>query len=403
MNNLVKHRLALADQWVERNQFFLAAAILFTSALPFLYVINAAPQYDVHLYHEMAVHLVNGKLPYQDFLFEYPPYSIPLFAFPLAFGEDYYTMGFKLLAIIADAGIKCLLLVIGLQNGKGIKSLAPVAVYSFTIPFLRYFYLQRYDVFPAFVSLLAFYLFCSKRYMLSGLMVSIGIGLKLYPFLFAAPLLFFTCTMFEKRRIVIGFIAGATPMLALGFWLPWWKFLIFHNERGLQAESIYASAIWFSHRFWNTDAVWEGGKRCLEVHGPIADLVIPWSRVVFIIAVLFSTLAVCRSAFVPNAQKRQTPQIAGLLLIPLLAFVGFNQVFSPQFMIWLLPLAAVTTLQGTTWTASLVTCSAIAIPIFYPSYEYGINGLNSWQTTVLLARNLAVIAAWVLAFRDFRR
>jgi hypothetical protein len=95
-------------------------------------------------------------------------------------------------------------------------------------------------------------------------------------------------------------------------------------------------------------------------------------------------------------------QIARLCLVPLLAFVGFNIVLSPQYMIWLLPLASLGVLGGSKWPMVLMAVATAVTPIFYPSPEY-VTGLNLYQTLVLLGRNLSLIVVWVVLMVEFWR
>ncbi len=92
-------------------------------------------------------------------------------------------------------------------------------------------------------------------------------------------------------------------------------------------------------------------------------------------------------------------QIARLVLVPLLAFVVMNQVFSPQYMIWLLPLAALASLEGNLWPACAIALATMLTPLFYPVPDYYHGGLNLMETTILLARNLMLIASWVALMR----
>ena len=388
----LKRLFPVLNQWAERHLFARAAAVLILSTLPFLAVINDPLQSDVYLYSTVASDIRAGKLPYKDTELAYPPYSILIFLLPAVFGDENYATCFTILAVIADLAIKCLLLSIGLREANGMRSLLPLTFYCLALPFIRYFFLQRYDVFPALISLAALWFFCSQKYALSGLMISLGVGLKLYPILFAPPLFILACRQRHARTFLLGLIGGISPLILLSLWLPWWNFLALHGERGLQAESLYGSVIWLAHHFGLTHAEWVGGRGCLEVHGSLANLVLPWSRASLILVVGSSILIVHR--FTVRSPELRLPQLARLLLVPLLAFVAFNQVFSPQFMVWLLPLAATGSLCRKFWMTAIIPLATMLTPIFYPSPEY-FYGLNFFETQVLVARNFMVIGLWI--------
>jgi hypothetical protein len=90
------------------------------------------------------------------------------------------------------------------------------------------------------------------------------------------------------------------------------------------------------------------------------------------------------------------------MLVPLLPFVAFNLVFSPQYMIWLLPLAALGILGGRVWPMLIIAIATAVTPIFYPTPEY-FTGLNLAQTVVLLCRNLSLVVVWLVLLGEFWR
>jgi hypothetical protein len=87
--------------------------------------------------------------------------------------------------------------------------------------------------------------------------------------------------------------------------------------------------------------------------------------------------------------------ISRILLIPLLAFISFNLVLSPQYMIWVLPLIALTSLRGSLSPVLLVSIAIALTPIFYPTLNYFSVGLNMAQTIGLFGRNLLLFIAWI--------
>ena len=84
-----------------------------------------------------------------------PKASVPPWLFTQKSNFYQYQAAFAVFATLADAIIKCLLLLQGLKHHNRVTGLVPLMLYSFTIPFLYHFYLQRYDVFPAVLGLVA--------------------------------------------------------------------------------------------------------------------------------------------------------------------------------------------------------------------------------------------------------
>ena len=185
--------------------------------------------------------------------------------------------------------------------------------------------------------------------------------------------------------------------MCLSFGLPWWKFIQFQGERGLQVESIYASILWLGDRLGFTSVQWAAAKAWREIHGPPATMVLPWARGVFVVAVALSSLLPAFLASYPA--KRSIANLARLLLVPLLGFVSFNTVFSPQFMIWLIPIAALASMEGSARPALAVVFATMLTPCFFPCKEYS-SGLNLFETVILNVRNLTLVTAWLYLMRD---
>jgi hypothetical protein len=382
-----------ALEFVARHRFAIAYGVMVVSFLFLFPARNATMQGDVRLYQGVANDLFEGKLPYRDRVVEYPPYGLPIFILPRLFGDANYLEAFMGLALVADWSVKLLLFGFGLRFLNGARSLLPLLLYCATVPFMRYFFLQRYDVFPALICLAAVWLFCSRRFALSGLAIAAGVGVKLYPVTFVPVLFVLAVRQGGGRRFLIGLMAGLLPLVPLSFIVPWWRFAEFHAARGLQVESLYASLLWLGQLLGLTPATWEYTQKWYEVLGPPATAVLPWARAIFVLAVIFST------AFsvwmVARNQEPSPAQLARCLLVPLLGFVAFNQVLSPQYLIWLLPLAALSSFDGKNWPALAIVGATMLTPIIFPSLTRNYpSGLNLVETMILVVRNLGLLSVW---------
>jgi hypothetical protein len=99
---------------------------------------------------------------------------------------------------------------------------------------------------------------------------------------------------------------------------------------------------------------------------------------------------------------------AALLLLTVSAFVATNTVFSPQFHLWLIPLAALVLEDRHTLPrlarrgAWIVVAATMIVPTFYPSREYAL-GLGLWRTIVLVTRNALLLYATVCLWQSALR
>jgi len=397
-NEIRESATARVVNWSLRHRVASAYLIAALSWAPLLARLESnGEQGDVHIYETDTAALLEGKMPYRDTIVEYPPYAIPIFVLPRAFGGEDYLAWFMMLAALCDLGIRSELLLSGVRNSASLRFLLPTLCYCAAIPFLRFLLFQRFDLWPALITLSALLLFSSGRFAWSGLLLAIGVGIKVYPGVFVPPVFFLALREGRARSFLSGLIAGLIPILLLGFVAPWWRFAGFQASRGLQCESLAASLIWACKQAGLADAQWVWVTRWFEVKGPLAEAVLPWARGVFILAIVASVTVASLAA----SRCRKTPLglLARLVLMPLIAFVAFNQVLSPQFMIWLLPLAALATLDGNPWPVLGIPLATTLTPIIFPSLtgNYG-RGLNPLETSVLVARNCILVAVWALLF-----
>ena len=389
-----------ALKFAQAHRTALGLAIMAISCLILLlYPLKAKMQGDVGLYDQIATDVLNGKPPYRDRPLEYPPYVVPLFLIPRMFGEEKFLTALPLFVLLADLITKLILFVSGIRESKGLGGLAPLLVYCVAVPFLSHFYLRRYDPWPAMICLAGIVWFCRGRYGFSGTAIAIGIGLKLYPVIFVPPLFVFAARQGKGRCFVLGLLAGLLPLLLLGCFLPWWRFAEFQAARGLQVESIYGSLLWFGKLSGLWHLTWEQTNAWKEVHGTLASTVLPFARGMSAAAIV--TAVAVASCAMGRRGKLSTAQLSQVLLVPLLGFVVFNQVFSPQFMVWILPLAALTSLGQSRWISVAILLATMVTPLFFPSlfHDYA-SGLNAFETSVLLLRNITLAVVWVLLVRS---
>jgi len=144
---------------------------------------------------------------------------------------------------------------------------------------------------------------------------------------------------------------------------------------------------------------WNYTQKWYEVHGPAATALLPWARIAFLIIMIASTAVAVLMA--TRSREMSPAKVGQILLVPLLGFVAFNQVFSPQFMIWLLPIGALTTLQGHLRTGGAILFATALTPVIFPSFRgHYYSGLNLWETVVLVVRNLILVGVWISLVLD---
>lgn len=385
----------LFSRFVIRYQVQVACVLVALSLFVTTAEIGKPTQGDVRLYQSVAEDLLDGKFPYRDRELEYPPYAIGIFLLPRLFAHSEYPAVFEWLALSAHCVIILLLAASCAQRDAGLRAFLPALLYCCAAPFLRFVFLQRFDIWPALFCVLACWLFWLRRLDLCGLCIAIAIGVKLYPAVFVPPLFVLSLRQRMARRFLGGLFVGLLPIAILTYKLPWWRFAQFQGSRGLQCESVYSSVLWLFNELNLVQVKWVFVKAWFELQGTLPLRVLPWARLLFVFSVLLSMTV--SSLIAAQWAKPSLSKLARLLLVPLLAFVGFNQVFSPQYMIWILPLVALASLEGPMLPPILCVGAVMLTPAIYPSlYGDYHSGLCLLETVILLVRNLFLLLGWVL-------
>ncbi|OLF18270.1 glycosyltransferase family 87 protein [Actinophytocola xanthii] len=229
-----------------------------------------------------------------------------------------------------------------------------------------------------------------RRPGLAGVLLGIGAAAKLYPLFLLGPLLVL-CLRAGRMRAW-----GRTTLAALLTWalvnLPillafprgWWEFFHRNSLRGADPDSIYNVFVQF--------ADWEG------FDGPLAFGQTPfWLNVVS--AALF--LLCCAGIAFVGLHAPTRPRLAQLGFLVLAAFLLTNKVWSPQYSLWLVPLAVLAVPRWRLLLAWMVVDALIWAPrmAFYLGDDK--KGLPiDWFLSFVIVRDLAVIALCVLVIYE---
>lgn len=176
------------------------------------------------------------------------------------------------------------------------------------------------------VALLAcgMYAWSRGRSLTAGVLFGLGAAMKLYPLLILGPLLILAVRSRRWRPFLLA--AGGTvaawaavnvPLMAVNF-QAWSVFFTFSGERGPGLSSVWHA--------WDVTAAQAGWA------------FVPEDSLTLL---AYGTFAVCcLGIFVLGVRVRHTPRLAQLTFLVVAAFVLTNKVYSPQFVVWLIPLLA---------------------------------------------------------------
>jgi uncharacterized membrane protein len=157
------------------------------------------------------------------------------------------------------------------------------------------------------------------RPVLSGVLIGLGTATKLYPLFLLGALLVVCLRRRQLGDFVRCAVAAALAWLLvdlpamLGNWDGWQAFWSFNSDRGADLGSLWLAA---------TQA---GGSFSPDTINRVS-----------VIAFVF----VCLAVLVLGLSAPDVPRVPQLALLIVMGFLVVNKVYSPQYVLWLLPLAA---------------------------------------------------------------
>ena len=360
---------------------------------------------DISIYVGYAARVLSeGKIPYRDWDFEYPPLALPLMLIPgaaLKFlrennNAEIFRVVFAFLLLPFD-----FLLYRGFRMAPPIRGAAFAYVMLTTALGLLLF--DRFDIAVGF--LIAWPFLGPARDHRFGFWWGLGGALKLVPLLLApARFLDWDGSPEEKFVRLVKFGLGAALPLAISIGavaaVAHGKLSFFsqHSERGVQIESLIGSVVMFLQSFTGLVKVGVnnnfGAQHLAETGGLVGA-----SRVLFY-GSLLGTFAVLWWR-----RRRWDSLGASWLLVS--AFVTFGYVLSPQYLLWLVPLAVCAAKRvpagrpRSVWLA--VFACAVAITGIHFRFYWDYVNLHYLAVSMLLARNFLLIALWALSWRWMER
>jgi uncharacterized membrane protein len=229
-----------------------------------------------------------------------------------------------------------------------------------------------------------------RRPVLAGALIGLGVAAKLYPLLLLVPLVLLavrTGRLREAARTTA--TAAATwlvvnlPIMAL-FPRGWSEFFRLNTRRGDDMDSLYNVVKSFTG--------WRGFDTGLGVWQPPTVLNA-------VTAVLFASCCIAIGFIALTAPQR--PRVAQLAFLVVAAFLLTNKVWSPQFSLWLVPLAVLALPHRRILLAWMTIDALVWVPRMLYLYGESNRGLpEQWFTATVLLRDIAMITLCALVVRQ---
>ena len=314
---------------------------------------------DLYVYSVVAELVRDGAVPYRDFAFEYPPGALV----PLA-GLGGSETGWALAALAA-----LLALQLAAPRARWWLVLVPLLAGALVR--------TKFDLLPAVLAV-AGITALERRPRAAGVLFGLGALVKLWPALLLA--------LRPARGVLVAgaatIAAGCLPFVVAGGFPD--VMADFHLERPVQIESTPASVLFALGGSEVTGTPQRPDRfKSNGLDGGAAEAV----RALF--AVL-QAAAVGGLALLA-ARRPHAPALGALAVV--LAFVALGAVLSPQYLLWLLPLAALVAASGHLVPAALVAAAAVLTRLWFPARYFDLVARDDAVVALVAVRNLLLVTA----------
>ncbi len=342
------------SQWLSRLGLAPLCALVFvllicprllSAAFPGLWNWTASNA-DIGMYFANAQFVLDGKIPYRDFIFEYPPLAFAAELIPSLITKLVSTNPRWYVAVfIAMNAIAASLLIRDCEQLSGIDSneqrgavrLKAMLAFALMAPFIA----ARLDI------ILVFLILSSAKYLMRGsftraqVLLASSVLFKIVPIILSPLYLLMIARRSSwGQSVKSSAYFGITLVLCLGLgmWIigpEFWSFLRFHSARSLQVESVPGAFLLLispeartslSYNY-GADHIMSASALSIAQMLPILSIVVLGSVIVWMHRYLW------RAA--PSGISSRL--LIEFSLILFCVFILCSKVFSPQYCMWLFP------------------------------------------------------------------
>jgi hypothetical protein len=353
-----------------------AAVLLFLASCPLLW--RGQPDGDVVELRGYAQALLDGRLPYRDFHYEYPPGAIPFFTLPQLVAKGHYVDAFRAENALGWAVVVVLVALLAQRPWAPFAvALVPLALGPWT--------LMRFDAWPVALALAALVLLLRDRPVPALALLALGALVKVWPALLVPVFLAHSRSRRGAATFAAVAVAGLAPFAALA---PTGAYNAFAQQvnRHLQIETLAASAllalgrpvrVFFDAGSWN-------------VAGSGADRLAQAQSLLELAAVAVAVVVFARSL-------RTSRELAAACAATVTAAAVLGKVLSPQYLLWAAPFLVLTPLALVPFAGACLLTRA-----YFPGRYDALLAKHDTPIALLAVRNALLVAAAVLVFASLR-
>ncbi len=364
------------------------------------------PLIDTPIYEGYGDSLVHGLVPFRDFAVTYPPASLPVFVLPSWLAGVGNLGAYKSwfdyeMAVCGVLTVALAAYVLGRREAHLPRLLFGMGVMAASPLLLGPVVLSHYDFWPALLTIAALAAIVGGWELAGFALLALAVAAKVYPAVLIPLAAIYVWRTSSRRKAIWCYVtcagvlaASILPFVALapsGVWASMSDQL----TRPLQIESLGAELLIARYHAFggHLNVNFSHGSENIVGNGsgPLATA----TSTIEILLLLAIWLIYLRG---PATQARLLTSSAAAVA----AFVAFNKVLSPQYMIWLIPLVPLT--RGRRGVAATVLLAAALVltqtwfPYRYWNLVYQTEPNIGW---FVLARDLVLVTlALLLAWPD---
>jgi uncharacterized membrane protein len=344
---------------------------------------------DVALYGHYAQEMTSGHWPYRDFYDVYPPLAQPLF-FVVRLLPGPFATSFKW--TMAFCGVAALVLLVLAMRASLLRSAVAAGAFAISPLIVGPVFLNTYDLYPALLTIAAVLAFLHRRERTTYVVLALAVAAKVFPLVLLPIALIETWERGGRdavRRALAWFVGVLVlvhlPFAVLGpggLRFSYWVQL----RRGLEVESLGGGILLVLNRLGlHSVTLRDTAAGSRDAAGTLADALGVVSSLTVVVAVLYVAWVYLRG--------RRDPVLACAAAVT--AFVAFNKVLSPQYVVWLLPLVP---------AAGIVASGVLVIVLALTRAEWNRfvlphGSVQHWGDVLswwILARDLVLVALFAL-------
>ncbi|HUZ81341.1 MAG TPA: glycosyltransferase 87 family protein [Gaiellaceae bacterium] len=312
-------------------------------------------------------------MPYRDFAVEYPPGALPPFIAAAPFGD--YAAAFAW--VMAACGVALVFVVAHLRPAAAFfVALSPVLAGSLI--------LSRFDLWPALLATAAVAALVGERHRLGWGLLGAAVAAKLWPLVLVPLALAWSARRGRGWASLVGAAVVAAAFLPFVVLAPHglWASLRGQATRPLQIESLGAALF---TTFGHPRVISSHGSQNLAGHGAVAALLsVAQIAVLVALWVVFARGPATRDRFLRYAAAS------------VCAFIAFDKVLSPQYLLWLVPLVPLVRGRRGVASTALLASALVATQVWFPQRYWAYVGSFHLAAVVLVRDVILVVLTVVL-------